>query len=193
MRVRRILAAAAAMAALLAGCDFFSPRDAEVPVNTSGVCKTSRRAADSVFIDIRCSLGARANGEPLYEDLLDTDFLLYMDPQDAVSVGPPASWDKQSESRYNQSDNTRVDSVRVEFPSIQAGGTGQDASLADTAHYECSYTIYTSPIASNDSTIYAGTADITFRRPAGIATWSLLRWVDHRVGGFRSFGLYRRS
>lgn len=191
--MRGVMWGMVAGAALLAGCDFFSPRTAEKPVNTVGVCRTSRLAPESLFVDLKCSMDARANGEPLYEDLLDEQFLFYMDPQDAVSIGPPNSWTKTTESTFLQSMNSKLDSVRVHFADLQAGGTGQDASLADTAHWVCAYDVFTSPIGSPDSTLFAGTADVTFRRAAGAGTWAVMRWVDHKAGDLRTLGVLRRS
>ncbi len=194
MTMQRTIAVLAAAAAVsLAGCDFFSPRVAERPVDSSSVCRTNRQDPLDLFTDMKCALDARANGEPVYEDILDEGYVFIMDPQEAVSIGPPGSWNKQTDVNFLQSANAKLDSVRINFTNQLEGGTGQDAALSDTSHWTADYRIVTRGTGIADSVEYAGSADVTFRRGLGADTWVIYRWVDHKVGGFRTIGVQRRS
>ena len=177
----------------LAGCDFLSTRPAEKPVDSSTVCRTIRSTPLDLFTDVKCALDARSNGEPVYEDVLDENYLFVMDPQEAVSIGPPGSWGKPTDVSFLAAANLRLDSVRVEFSAETPGMAGQDAAMADTEHWTCTYLITTRAVGATDSTQYAGDADVTFRRGPGSATWAIYRWVDHKVSGLRTIGFQRRS
>ncbi len=195
MTTHRTIAFLVAAGALgLAGCDFFSPRSVEPPVDSTPVCRTNRHAPSDLFTDIKCTLDARANGEPIYEDILDDAYLFVMDPQEAVSIGPPASWGKQTDVSFLQSANATLDSVRVEFDGqVEAASGHDDISMSDTSHWTCNYTVTTRRAQVPDSLQYAGSADVTFRRGSGADTWLVWRWVDHKVSGFRTIGVQRRS
>lgn len=194
MTMHRMIAALSAVGALgLAGCDFLSTRPAVPPVDSSPVCRTSRSTPLDLFTDVKCALDARSNGEPVYEDVLDENYLFVMDPQEAVSIGPPGSWGRPTDVSFLAASNLRLDSVRVEFSAQQETGVGQDAAMADTAHWTCTYLVTTRAAGVTDSTQFAGDADVTFRRGPGSATWAIYRWVDHKVSGLRTIGFQRRS
>jgi hypothetical protein len=186
------LATALVLAAALAGCSLFEPRDPERPSSTPTARCRTRSSPDSVAAIIQESYGT-TSGVTCYESALDAGFIFHPDPVDSINDPDPniyAGWNRDVERRVATNLASAGFAVAVLDSEYAVRYVSPDNGT-QVRYY--AYHLLFQPKSGGPEVRYQGLADLTMRQGPD-AHWAITVWVDKQDGSANpTWGRLRRN
>ncbi len=175
-RTIRIIRIVFVISLVLSGCNIFTTRSAEPPVNVdikwNDFPVEPHNIVDNLVLAYQNSKNASQ-----YPEILDTDFKFYFDNKDINDYGTPSSWNYSTEKsvpiRIHNSGN--IDSIKIELEEIEEEQDVIQTYSADIYRYY-NLTMYLSP--DDSILVFCGKMHLLLKEVNSF--WHISKWFDSR-------------
>jgi hypothetical protein len=170
---------------LFAGCDFFSPREPEPPVNRRTVCYENQESSAKVLYDLKCALEGASAGSNNYQKLISPTFLFFPDQGEDRLL--PASWNDSSDVYYTQTILSDAESVAV----LSLRQANIIDSTTDSVVVNLEYSFEYKSFSQNFLVPIAGMAEVKFQPDSTKVKWYIERWKDFKTTQASTWGYFK--